>query len=163
MARWMKLRRVTTTKSTTNDAASAVTRLLDLGIEPYLVSSSVIGVLSQRLVRRICENCKTESTITNHGAFSDIGSVARSFVGNGCDLCRHSGYTGRVGIFELMVINNRIRKSIQQRSNASEVKEIALSSGMKLLRSDGIDKINSGQTTISEVDRVSMITVEGSE
>ena len=122
----------------TNDAASAVTRLLDLGIEPYLVSSSVVGVLSQRLVRKICQNCRQ----------------------SGCDDCRMSGYSGRVGIFELMIINDQIRDSIQKRSNASDVKNIALGGGMKLLRTDGMEKVKAGLTSVSEVDRVSMISVD---
>lgn len=135
----------------TNDAASAVTRLLDLGIEPYLVASSVLGVLSQRLVRRICQVCKQQADIGT--LQSDAGAEQSQLVE--CQNCRNSGYSGRVGIFELMVVNEALRGAIQNRDNAAQIKTIAIDSGMKLLRTDGLEKIQSGQTTQTEVDRVS--------
>ncbi|WP_436717725.1 ATPase, T2SS/T4P/T4SS family [Roseiconus lacunae] len=118
----------------TNDAASAITRLLDLGIEPYLVASSVLAVLAQRLVRRICKECN----------------------GAACRQCSGSGYSGRELISELLVLNDGIRKLIQSRANATEIRDAGLQSGMKLLRDVGIEKVKLGITTHEEVERVTM-------
>jgi len=123
----------------TNDAASAITRMLDLGIEPYLVASSVLGVLAQRLVRRICEQC--------HG---DSGSVAR------CRHCRGTGYRGREGIYELLVIRDPIRKQIQNHAHAAEIRDTGVQDGMRLLRESGQLKVEQGLTTQEEVERVTM-------
>lgn len=128
----------------TNDAASAVTRLLDLGIEPFLVASSVIGVLSQRLVRRICQKCKP----------TDVERVGEK--GEGCEDCRKTGFRGRVGVFELMTIEEEIRRQIQQRANAAEISDLARQGGMKTLREDGKRKVDAGFTTREEVLRISM-------
>ena len=133
----------------TNDAASAMTRLLDLGIEPFLVASSVLGVLSQRLVRRICRHCKRLIENLPNSEFGD----------QNCENCRTSGYSGRVGIFELMVVNDALRDAIQNRDNAAEIKSIAVDNGMKLLRTDGLEKIQAGFTTQTEVDRVSSSSI----
>ena len=146
----------------TNDAPSAVNRLLDLGVEPYLVASSLIGVLAQRLVRRICSECKVEDTeslaqLNQLGDIpSDISPVP--YRGTGCEKCRGTGYQGRVGLFELMVVDDHVRSLIQTRSNASQIRDDARKSGMKLLREDGLLKILDGQTTVEEVVRVSMQT-----
>jgi type II secretory ATPase GspE/PulE/Tfp pilus assembly ATPase PilB-like protein len=136
----------------TNDAASSVTRLLDLGIEPYLVASSVLGVLSQRLVRKICESCRTKIRV--HDVSPDW-NLQTAFAGAGCDRCRDTGYWGRIGLFELMVISDEIRDCIQSRANASEIRSKAIAGGMHLLQEDGLEKIENGLTTISEVQRVS--------
>ncbi len=127
---------------------------MELGIEPLLVSSSVIGVLAQRLVRRICDQCKS----VVEAAQPDSGDGTRSglsFVGSSCANCRQTGYRGRLGLFELMTINESIRTLIHQSANAAEIRETAQSAGMKLLRSDGIEKVSRGVTTDSEVIRVS--------
>ncbi len=137
----------------TNDAASSVTRLLDLGIEPYLVASSVLGVLSQRLVRKICESCRSKVRAVD---VSPDWDHQTAFVGAGCDRCRETGYRGRIGLFELMVISDEIRDCIQARANASEIRSKAIAHGMNLLREDGLRKIERGLTSISEVQRVSM-------
>ena len=146
----------------TNDAPSAVTRLLDLGVEPYLVASSLIGVLAQRLVRSICPNCKTEDS-SSGSQMAELGTVADSsaipFRGDGCDKCRQTGYQGRIGIFEFMMIDEAVRSLIQTRCNASEIREASRANGMKLLREDGLEKIVAGETTIEEVVRVSMDSV----
>ncbi len=147
----------------TNDSASAITRLLDLGIEQYLVSSSVIGVLAQRLVRQVCPKCSSPYTPTAEElrplgitpAALDDGAPRR---GAGCDACRQTGCTGRIGIFELFVVSDAVRKKIQTHANASEIREVALSDGMRLLGDDGLDKIRSGVTTVGEVARVTMRT-----
>lgn len=146
----------------TNDAASAVTRLLDLGIEPYLVSSSLIGVLAQRLVRRICPDCKaplesdneTYQSIVNATDHSDIPDISSMYHGMGCEVCRQTGYRGRVGIFELLSANDPVRQLIQQRSTASDIKSTAVQHGMTTLQQDGFRKISLGQTTLDEVVRV---------
>ncbi len=142
----------------TNDAPSAVNRLLDLGIEPYLVASSLVGVLAQRLVRRICENCKTEVIDNDDNQLPAEGSysVGKQFVGRGCESCRNTGYQGRLGVFELMPITDSLRSLIQRRMNASDIRIQARIDGMESLRDDGVNKVNAGLTTIDEVIRVSM-------
>ncbi|MCC6680520.1 MAG: Flp pilus assembly complex ATPase component TadA [Phycisphaeraceae bacterium] len=147
----------------TNDAASAVTRLLDLGIEPYLVASSVVGVLAQRLVRRVCEHCA--QFIDNPAeALSRLNAVPnlehdRLRQGAGCDECRHTGYRGRLGIFEMLVIEESIRRHIQQRDTAADIKRTATSvsgssGSMLTLRDCGVSKVRCGLTTVDEVLRV---------
>ncbi len=125
----------------TNDAASAVTRMLDLGIEPYLVSSSVLAVLAQRLVRRVCKECRGEKTAMET-----------------CHLCRGTGYRGREGIYELLVLDDSVRDLIQRRAHASEIRDAGLSKGMRLLRDTGMEKVSSGITTSEEIERVTMRT-----
>jgi general secretion pathway protein E len=149
----------------TNDAASAVTRLLDLGIEPYLVASSVIGVLAQRLVRRNCSECLapvevSETDIAPLGL--DASQVANLDFhrGRGCPSCRQTGYHGRVGIFELMIMEGPLRDLIQQRANASQIRDTARKRGLRLLHEDGVDKIARRLTTIEEVVRVAMLMVD---
>jgi len=116
----------------TNDAPSAVTRLVDMGVEPFLISSSVIGVLSQRLVRTICTECK----------------------GKGCKRCLQTGLRGRIGIFELMRPSEEIRRLITEKASADQLRNVAIQEGMHLLREDGQKKINEGITTKEEVMRV---------
>ena len=145
----------------TNDAASAVTRLLDLGIEPYLVASSVIAVLAQRLVRKICQECAApylpaEEDLLRLGLHRSDIAGSRISRGAGCEACRGSGYRERIGIFELLSVDAAIRDGIQRRANATEIREAAIAGGMRLLGEDGIDKIKSGMTTVDEVARVAM-------
>ena len=144
----------------TNDAASAVTRMLDLGIEPYLLSSSLLSVMAQRLVRRICPNCrevwtpKPEELAGLDSELADIGGELRR--GVGCDSCRRSGYRGRVGIFELLGVSDTVREMVQQRANATDIRRQAQTDGMRLLRDDGIAKILAAVTTPEEVQRVTV-------
>jgi type II secretory ATPase GspE/PulE/Tfp pilus assembly ATPase PilB-like protein len=143
----------------TNDAASAVTRLLDLGIEPYLVASSVVGVMAQRLVRRICEQCAApftpdEAELAWLGVTREAARGMRK--GRGCAACRGTGYRGRVGTFELLSMDERVRKLIQAHATAAEVKEAGVAAGMRTLRDDGLEKVLAGVTTTSEVERVTM-------
>ncbi len=145
----------------TNDATSAVTRLLDLGIEPYLVASSLAGVLAQRLVRRICEHCRTEimlapDQVEQVGDGDSRQWMGKAWKGNGCSECRSTGYLGRLGIFEMVIIDEPIRSLIQRQANASEIRRTAMQGGMKLLRDDGMTKVLAGKTTLEEVLRVSM-------
>lgn len=145
----------------TNDAASAITRLLDLGIEHYLVSSSVVAVLAQRLVRSICPNCATGVDLSADQLRELItDDIPRAEIqiqkGVGCDDCRGTGYQGRIGIFELLLVTDRVRREIQGRAHAAEIRQSAVTAGMRLLREDGVRKMLSGKTTLEEVQRVTM-------
>ena len=128
----------------TNDAPSAVTRLTDMGVEPFLLSSSLLGVLAQRLVRKLCPHCKERNT---SGADTDFHPV-------GCDKCGHTGYSGRSGVFELLVTDDAIRAQIHNRASEAEVRTAALASGMVLMREDGERLVRQGVTARAELLRV---------
>jgi general secretion pathway protein E len=134
----------------TNDAPSAITRLTDMGVENYLITSSMVAVLAQRLVRVICEHCK-EST---DNVLSPEGDMVQAYRGAGCDQCGGRGYTSRVGIFEMMEINDEIRKLIMNGADASILTQAARRNGMRNLREDGWKKVRAGVTTVEEVMRV---------
>jgi type II secretion system protein E len=140
----------------TNDAPSAFTRLIDMGIEPFLVSSTVVGVMAQRLVRTVCPECKEE--YEPHEVPSDFprngDGPIRLWRGVGCRSCRQTGYRGRVGIYELMVTGDSIREMCVERVNASQIRRQALKEGMITLRQDGWRKVLQGKTTLDEVARV---------
>lgn len=143
----------------TNDAPGAMTRLMDMGIEPFLISSSVIGVIAQRLVRVVCPKCKEQyqpprDAIRRLGIEVDGDAKVTFYRGRGCDHCRGSGYKGRIGVYELMLVNDRIRDLVLQKSSAHLIREAAIESGMKTLRDDAIAKILLGQTTLEECLRV---------
>jgi general secretion pathway protein E len=145
----------------TNDAASAVTRLLDLGIEPYLVGSSLVGVLAQRLVRRVCGRCNRpyvpdDVELASLRYTPSPEERARLRRGIGCDACRGTGYHGRVGCFELLTVDDEIRRLVQSHATASDVNEAAKRAGMHCLHDDGLTKVAAGLTTLDEVMRVSM-------
>lgn len=141
----------------TNDAPSAITRLIDMGVEPFLVSSSVIGVLAQRLVRRICDACKKEHTPTQE-ELKDIGLLGdnkiKFYKGEGCPKCMNSGYKGRVSIYELMIPDEKIHNAIVAKAPAEEIRKFARAAGMITLMEDGIEKVKAGMTTVEEVLRV---------
>ena len=134
----------------TNDAPSAVTRLTDMGVENYLISSSLVAVLAQRLVRLICDRCKAPDGTR----IAPDGETVPCFRGRGCETCFGSGYTGRVGIFELMELNDEIRKQIMRGDDALAITAVARRNGMRSLREDGWLKISHGLTTPDEVMRV---------
>ena len=143
----------------TNDAAGAVARLLDLGVEPYLVASSLLGVLAQRLVRRICKNCgapyaPTESELKRLDIESGILVNGEFYKGQCCDECMNTGYRGREGIFELLRVDENIRHLIVHQAKASGIKSAAIESGMTTLRINGFEKAARGITTLEEVARV---------
>ncbi len=142
----------------TNDAASAVTRLIDMGIEPYLISSSVIGVMAQRLVRVICPDCKTpaspEQNLVEQNTCPELADIETLYQGDGCDNCMHTGYRGRSGIFELMPISNAVQQLILKRASDTKIKQTAISESMRTLRRDGLMKVADAVTTIEEVYRV---------
>ncbi len=139
----------------TNDAPSGLTRLIDMGVEPFLVSSSLIGILAQRLVRLICPKCK-EKYIPAADVLEGLGLAKQGdyFHGRGCPACKKTGYLGRIGIYELLVINEDIRKMVEAKSSADEIKKKAVFLGMKTLRQDGINKVLKGLTTPDEIMRV---------
>ncbi len=138
----------------TNDAPGATTRLLDMGVEPFLVASSVEGIMAQRLVRRVCEQCAAPFT-------PDKGDLPEGFKlpkgqmltrGAGCKNCRNTGYRGRIGIYELLTMSDELRELIMQRTNAHEIATRALKAGnLAMLKEDGFTKVLAGSTTIEEV------------
>jgi general secretion pathway protein E len=134
----------------TNDAPSAITRLADMGVETYLITSSLVGVLAQRLVRVICVHCKEPAGT----AISPDGEVVECFRGTGCPECNGTGYTSRMGIFEMMELDEDIRKLIMQGADASALTLAARRNGMRNLREDGWEKVRNGVTTVAEVLRV---------
>ncbi len=145
----------------TNDAASAITRLLDLGIEPYLVSSSLVAVMAQRLVRRICPLCSqqqifSQQDVRNLGMDNNSPHPHHYSAGAGCPSCRETGYSGRVGLYELLTVSDSIQAQIQQKDTASAIRDVAIEEGMQLLRDNGIRMISTNQTTPDEVVRVTM-------
>ncbi|MFH0980609.1 MAG: GspE/PulE family protein [Planctomycetota bacterium] len=140
----------------TNDAPSATTRLLEMGIEPFLVTSSVEGVLAQRLVRHICSKCKEPYQPERHKLPADVKLEPGEplYRGAGCRDCRNTGYKGRFGIFELLRMTDQIRELIIQRTSATEIRNLGCQQGMILLRDDGMAKVRAGRTTIEEIMRV---------
>jgi general secretion pathway protein E len=145
----------------TNDAASAVTRLLDMGIEPFLISSSVLAMMAQRLVRVICKACREPitpdaETLRNLGLAPDACAAQEGhlFRGRGCDACRNTGFRGRTGIYELLVIDDTVRTLVMQQANASMIKQAAMQRGMRTLLQDGSAKVLRGITTAEELLRV---------
>jgi general secretion pathway protein E len=144
----------------TNDAAGAISRLLEMGVQDYLLSSSLLGVLGQRLVRRLCPRCRKEIPFAGldgvAGEFNLHESRALSTVweAGGCNHCSGTGYLGRVGIFELLPVTSEICKVIVQRADAGAIRSLAMQQGMRLLREDGWDKVRQGVTTLAEVLRV---------
>lgn len=144
----------------TNDAPSAVTRLTDMGVEPFLISATIVGVLAQRLGRRICDHCKVSyqvpaSELRRFGYTSDNpDEMVTIQKGQGCDACRHTGFKGRVGLYEMMNVNDEIQELIVRRAPLADIREAARANGMKLLKEDGLRKILAGITTPEEVMRV---------
>ncbi|HUT70449.1 MAG TPA: type II secretion system ATPase GspE [Desulfatiglandales bacterium] len=143
----------------TNDSASAVTRLIDMGIEPYLVTSSVIAILAQRLVRTICKGCRVayrpdEESLQNIGISAEMCTGKELYRGTGCEGCINTGYRGRSGIFELMILDDQIKNLILKTSDSNAIKRLAVEQGMVTLRQDGALKVVNGLTTVEEVLRV---------
>ena len=148
----------------TNDSAGAVSRLLDLGVEPYLVSSSLIAIIAQRLVRKVCPDCKEPVKPSSHELIElGLGKMDNDsgtfFVGAGCERCFQTGYRGRTGIYEMMLIDSEVQNLIYKRESAGTIKRFALNAGLQTLRMDGARKVLTGTTTISEVLRVTQADV----
>ena len=143
----------------TNDAASGVARLLDMGIESYLITSTIRCFIAQRLVRRVCNLCKKEVHVTTdilkefkEQVVFDAGTTI--YEHTGCDACHQTGYSGREAIYEFLVLNDDMQKLILGRATAGEIKAKAIASGMKTLRQSGWEKVKQGVTTLQEVIRV---------
>ncbi len=143
----------------TNDASSAITRLIDMDIEPFLISSSVNAILAQRLIRIICPDCKTAYT-ADADAIAKLGLDPKEmegkqvYRGKGCSNCHHTGYKGRCGIFELLLMDQTMKNLVFNTANANSIRDQAVKNGMITLRRDGADKVLAGITTIEEVYRV---------
>lgn len=144
----------------TNDAASSVTRLVDIGIEPYLIAASLNGILAQRLVRKICPKCKEIYQVSeNMQKYVEKSGIdpGQLFHGAGCDHCRNSGYVGRVGIYEMLIIDDVFRDMIHQDASVNSMRQLFHKSGRRSLYDDGIIKVKQGLTTIDEVLRVTEV------
>lgn len=146
----------------TNDAPGAITRLIEMNVEPFLVASSVEGVLAQRLVRRICPHCKEPyrppdaiwDYLVSQSFVTDDGKEPILWRGRGCDECRFTGYRGRTGIFELLVMDDNLRALVLRKASSHEIREAAMEKGMRTLYQDGMLKVSLGITTVEEVERV---------
>ncbi len=141
----------------TNDAPSSLTRLVDMGVEPFLISSSVIAIIAQRLVRKICKECK-QSYVPSKEILDRLGAQvsrnAKFYRGEGCKVCKNTGYKGRLGIFEMLLLNDKIKDMVLTKVSSTQIKAAAQEAGMQTLREDGIEKVLDGSTTIDEVIRV---------
>ncbi len=141
----------------TNDAPGAITRLMDMGIENYLVASTLICVMAQRLVRRICPLCKVREEVPAEVLKRISTDIREVWTGKGCEACSHTGYKGRIGIFEVLPISGPIRELIMKRATIKEMKDRAVELGMRTLREDGLEKVKKGITTMDEVLRVTQV------
>lgn len=140
----------------TNDAASAFTRLIDMGIEPFLLSSAVVMVVAQRLTRKICPYCKEEVKISS-SVLKRVGLEGYSgkfYQGKGCPRCNNTGYYGRSAVLEVLLVDEKIKEMVIRGSSADKIKEYAISRGMRTLLEDGLEKVKQGETTLEEVIRV---------
>jgi type IV pilus assembly protein PilB len=140
----------------TNDAPSAITRLIDMGVPSYLVSSAVVAIMAQRLVRVVCQKCKqpyapNEALLDGAGINAEMRANATFLKGRGCSNCQGSGFRGRLGIFELMLMTPKIRELTFNSAPTEEIRRQALTEGMRTLYWDGIDKVVRGVTTLEEV------------
>jgi len=153
----------------TNDAATALPRLIDMQVEPFLVASTVNIIIGQRLVRKICESCKVETSIKRMEVLKNIPEEIilkhffnqkedlNVFQGKGCKMCHHTGYAGRIGIFEVIGVSEKIRRLITEKSNSDVISRQAISEGMTTMLDDGLDKVAKGLTTAEEVIRVTKV------
>jgi general secretion pathway protein E len=139
----------------TNDAAGAISRLLEMGVEDYLLASSLLGVLAQRLVRKVCAKCRRPAELGTE-VMREIGGngTAQVVDGKGCEECSQTGYRGRSGIYELLLVNDVVRPLILKRSSADIIRDAAVQQGMRTLREDGWQKVRTSVTTVAEVVRV---------
>jgi general secretion pathway protein E len=147
----------------TNDAASAATRLIDMGIEPFLVASSVVAVLAQRLLRKICPDCKRPyKPSVEELSRLDLPPTSSIMLyrGAGCAACSQTGYRGRTGIFELLVLDDEVRRLIGAKADSSAIKQAAMAKGMVTLKQEGAEKVIQGLTTLEEVMRITQQEIE---
>jgi type IV pilus assembly protein PilB len=149
----------------TNDAPSSVARLLDLGIEPFLLTATIEGIVAQRLVRKICEQCKTpfrptESQLMELGLSPNDVKGKQFYYGAGCSKCNNTGYRGRTGLYEIMTFNDEIRELIMNHASSNVLRTASQKAGMRLLRDAGLSAIYDGVTTIDEVVKETMAESE---
>lgn len=145
----------------TNDAPSAITRLLDMGVENFLLSSTIRGILAQRLVRVICPACREiDTSMADREELKILGSEANTglYKGRGCEQCSYTGYYGRMGIFEILIVDEDVRKLILKNADSNQIRDVARKHGMSTLLEDGSEKVRTGLTTLSEVFRVTQET-----
>jgi general secretion pathway protein E len=142
----------------TNDAAGAITRLEDLGLPPYLISSTLLGVVAQRLIRMNCPRCKEPVKVTREELASFNcragGNSITAYYGQGCNFCRHTGYKGRIGIYEVLAVDEEIKAMIHEEAGEQAIKAVALKKGMTSLKQDACRKLAAGITTLREIIRV---------
>jgi type IV pilus assembly protein PilB len=138
----------------TRDAPSGLGRLIDMGIEPFLVSSAVDCIIAQRLVRLLCKHCKREQKLSDAVLAEHGLDGAQPFEAVGCSRCGGSGYRGRVGVYEVMPVSEQIRALILERASVDVMVSIAVAEGMRRLRDDGLDKVREGLTSVAEVERM---------
>lgn len=141
----------------TNDAASSVTRMIDMGIEPFLLSSSLVGLIAQRLVRRLCPNCKEPVEIddeTRELLNIEEGEEVTVFKAKGCEHCNNTGYKGRIAVYEILQVDREIRELISKNANSDDIKDLAIKHGMKTLRMNSARLVKNGTTSIEEMMRI---------
>jgi general secretion pathway protein E len=141
----------------TNDAAGSIARLSEMGVKNYLISSALSGVLAQRLCRRICTHCSEPYTVTGSHLADFAEATAAEYTlhrGKGCEHCDGTGFYGRMGLYELLVVDDEMRSLIQRTAEAGPIRELARSKGTRLLRESGWDAVMSGASTVEEVRRV---------
>jgi len=147
----------------TNDAPSAVTRLVDIGVEPFLLSATLEAIVAQRLVRRICGACKTAYT-PQDAVLAELGvtraelGARQLWFGKGCDACNYTGFKGRVGIFEILRLGERLRQMVLDNASMGQLRQAAIEDGMRTLRDSGLLAVFDGQTTVEEVVRETLVT-----
>lgn len=144
----------------TNDAAGTLTRLVEMGIEPFLIASSVASAIAQRLLRTICPRCKTTYSPSKEMLTKinlESGKDHKFYHGKGCKTCRNTGYLGRSGIYEILVVDDKIKDLILSNASSTEIRQVAIKAGMQTLREDGMQKVFEGKTTIDEVLRVTQL------
>ena len=141
----------------TNDAAGAATRLIDMGVEPFLVASSVLGIVAQRLIRKVCSKCRQPHVLTDYElqelSLKETPPGSTVFKAEGCPSCSHTGYSGRTVIHELLIVDDQVRSLIIRNSDANTIKKAAIEAGMLTLREDGVRKVLTGATTVDELMR----------
>jgi type IV pilus assembly protein PilB len=146
----------------TNDAPGSITRLRDMGVPPFLITATVEAILAQRLVRRICSNCK-EETAPSADMLADLKMSLEDIAGKkfyrgaGCETCNNTGYKGRVGLFELMIMNDDLRDMVVRNASTDELREAARRFGMVTLRDAGMDAVYAGTTTVEEIVRETIV------
>jgi type IV pilus assembly protein PilB len=141
----------------TNDAPSSITRLMDMGIEPFLIGASVVGVIAQRLVRRLCPKCRSKIQATEFEKSilsTPVEEELQLYKAVGCHVCNHTGYMGRIGVYEIMPVGHEIRDIINKRGNADDIRRVAMSAGMRTLKFNATRLVMDGVTTVDELLRI---------